>query len=114
MQDGMTCDFTTIDREFSETRHPRSAIALTKEGDIMLVAVDGRAEGHADGMSIAELAYLLRILKAHCALNLDGGGSTTLWVNGQVVNHPSDNKKFDNKGERKVHNIIAVRRLTNP
>lgn len=35
----------------------------------MLVAVDGRAEGHADGMSIAELAYLLRILKAHCALN---------------------------------------------
>lgn len=59
-------------------------------------------------------AYLLRILKAHCALNLDGGGSTTLWVNGQVVNHPSDNKKFDNKGERKVHNIIAVRRLTNP
>ena len=73
MQDGKTCDFTTIDREFSETRHPRSAIALTKEGDIMLV-----------------------------------------WVNGQVVNHPSDNKKFDNKGERKVHNIIAVRRLTNP
>lgn len=114
MQDGKTCDFTTIDREFSETRHPRSAIALTKEGDIMLVAVDGRAEGHADGMSIAELAYLLRILKAHCALNLDGGGYTTLWVNGQVVNHPSDNKKFDNKGERKVHNIIAVRRLTNP
>ena len=111
MQDGKTCDFTTIDREFSETRHPRSAIALTKEGDIMLVAVDGRAEGHADGMSIAELAYLLRILKAHCALNLDGGGSTTLWVNGQVVNHPSDNKKFDNKGERKVHLTAQILRF---
>ncbi|MFR7464903.1 MAG: phosphodiester glycosidase family protein [Phocaeicola vulgatus] len=64
----------------------------------MLVAkVDGRAEGHADGMSIAELAYLLRILKAHCALNLDGGGSTTLWVNGQVVNRPSDNRNSTTK-----------------
>lgn len=114
MQDGKICDFTTIDRDFSETRHPRSAIALTEEGDVMLVAVDGRSEGNADGMSISELAYLLRVLKAHIALNLDGGGSTTLWVNGQVVNHPSDNKKFDSDGERKVHNIIAVRRLANP
>lgn len=110
LQEGKTCDFTGIDREFSETKHPRSAIATTKEGNIMLIAVDGRSKGHADGVSIPELAYLLRILNACFALNLDGGGSTTLWVDGEVVNYPSDNGKFDRKGERKVHNIISIQK----
>ena len=54
----------------------------------------------------------MRWLGADYAINLDGGGSTTLYVEGAsdngVVNHPTDNRKFDNKGERKVANAILV------
>jgi exopolysaccharide biosynthesis protein len=43
------------------------------------------------------------------ALNLDGGGSSTMVFDGNIVNHPSDNKKFDHQGERVVANAIVVR-----
>ena len=65
-------------------------------------------------MSMAELAKLARWLKAKDAINLDGGGSTTLWLSGQpgngVVNYPSDNKQWDHAGERKVANVLLVKR----
>ena len=63
-------------------------------------------------MSIWEFAHLIKILGGEDALNLDGGGSTTLWMSGApdngVVNYPSDNKMFDHEGERKVPNIFYV------
>ena len=61
-------------------------------------------------MSIPELAYLIKVLGGEDALNLDGGGSTTLWMRGAaaggVLNYPCDNKLFDHAGERTVSNIV--------
>lgn len=98
---------------FSKTRHPRTAVALTKRNRVLLITVDGRHE-NSKGMSLPELANVLRWLGAREAINLDGGGSTALWINnksgGTLVNYPSDNKKWDHEGERKVANVILLLR----
>lgn len=91
---------------FNAKRHPRSAVA-TNDKKIFLITVDGRAPGLSDGMSLPEFTRIMNYIGAENALNLDGGGSTTLYVEGKgIVNHPSDNKKFDNEGERYVVNSL--------
>ena len=96
---------------FNRLRHPRSAVAVTNKGRILLITVDGRNERSA-GMSLYELSHFLRWIHAEDAINLDGGGSTTLWVEGEpadgVVNYPSDKKTWDHTGERKVANALLV------
>lgn len=96
---------------FYTTRHPRTAIGKRADGTILLITADGRSP-QAAGLSLKELQSVLRWLDAEYAINLDGGGSTTLYIEGAsdngVVNHPTDNKTFDNKGERKVANAILV------
>jgi exopolysaccharide biosynthesis protein len=86
-------DVTLADIPFNTARHPRSFVAITAKGDILLVAVDGRQPGYAEGMNLTELRELAHMLDCVDALNLDGGGSTTLFVRGQgqtgVVNKPS-------------------------
>lgn len=76
----------------------------------MLVAVDGRQPGYSAGMSLRELATLMRALGARDAINLDGGGSTTLVSADphaagalRTANHPSDAG-----GERAVGDALAV------
>lgn len=91
---------------FNKNRHPRSALA-TNSKKVFLITVDGRAKGVADGMSLPEFTKIMHYAAAEDALNLDGGGSTTLYVKGMgIVNHPSDNKKFDKEGERYVVNSL--------
>jgi len=96
---------------FNDNRHPRSAIAISTNNKLLLITADGR-NAQAQGMNLHELAFFLKVYGAKDALNLDGGGSTTLYVKGQgtsgVVNYPSDNKLFDHQGERKVANILLV------
>lgn len=100
---------------FAVTRNPRSAVAIKKK-KVLLITVDGRNE-NAAGMNLFELAHFLKWLKTDEAINLDGGGSSTLWVNSLpgngVANYPSDNKKWDHDGERKVANVILVRSKSN-
>ena len=61
-------------------------------------------------MSIPELATVSRLLGLKDAMNLDGGGSSTLWTDSTgIVNYPYDNKKFDHEGARKVPNVIVVK-----
>src|SRR5690606_3034712 len=96
---------------FNNNRHPRSAIATTANRKLILIVADGRNR-QAAGMSLPELTNVLRWLGADDAMNLDGGGSSTLYAkkasdNG-VLNHPSDNKQFDHFGQRPVANIIYV------
>lgn len=97
---------------FNRLRHPRSAIGIKADGTVLLLTVDGRQQASA-GMSLFELAKVMQWLGCTSAINLDGGGSTTLWVAGYgengVVNHPSDNKKWDHEGERKVANVIFIK-----
>lgn len=96
---------------FSKTRHPRTAVGKLADGSIMLIVVDGRTEESA-GMSLTELQQTMRWLGCVNALNLDGGGSSAMYVKGEpengVVSYPSDNKKFDHRGEREVANTILV------
>jgi exopolysaccharide biosynthesis protein len=90
---------------FSRNRHPRSAIAVTRDSaTLLLVAVDGRRQTSV-GMSLVELGDALLSLGAAEALNLDGGGSTALVVGDSLVNVPSDSA-----GERPVGNVVVVTR----
>lgn len=94
---------------FNNNRHPRTAAGVTKDNHLILLVVDGRSSD-SHGMSINELSEFMHALGCVEAMNLDGGGSSTAWVNGEgVVNHPSDNKLFDNDGERGVANAIVVK-----
>ncbi len=71
-------------------RHPRTAVGLSADRrTLVLAVVDGRATGRI-GMTCAEEAALLRELGASEGLNMDGGGSSTMWLGGRVLNHPSD------------------------
>lgn len=88
---------------FGERRHPRTALGRLADGRIVLVTVGGRQPYHSLGMTLTELAAYLRQLGATDALNLDGGGSTTLVVRGAVINLPSDET-----GERPVSDVLLV------
>ena len=88
---------------FAETRHPRTMVGVAPDGTVWLAAVDGRQPAHSAGMTLRELQTLARRLHLTDALNLDGGGSTTMWVDGQVVNRPSDAA-----GPRKVSDALLV------
>ena len=68
-------------------RNPRSAVGYTADNNIILVAVDGR-EGSSIGMTLMELANFMQSIGCVGAINLDGGGSTVMYVNGKVVNKP--------------------------
>ena len=95
--------------KFNTTRHPRTAVGRRPDGTVLLVVADGR-NAQAAGLSMSELQQVMAALGCRDAVNLDGGGSTTMVVRGQVVNHPSDNKQFDPAGERVVANAIVVTR----
>ena len=82
-------------------RHPRTAIGVTSTGRILMVVVDGRRKG-SKGVTLVKLAKVMRDLGAVDALNLDGGGSSTMVVRGKVMNVPSDGR------ERKVSSAILV------
>lgn len=102
-----------LGRKFVDERHPRTAIGYAENQEVLfLVTVDGRQPGYSEGMTLPELADFLCFklaehtnsgTNAYQALNLDGGGSTTMVVHQQVVNRPSDET-----GERPVANALLV------
>lgn len=96
---------------FVTHRHPRTCVCTLDRNRILLVTADGRND-EALGLSLFELAKLLQMLHCRNAINLDGGGSTTMWIKDKpengVVNCPSDNGKFDHFGERPCANALIV------
>lgn len=84
-------------------RHPRTAVGGNQEGKMWLVTVDGRQPGVSVGVTFEELSLLMIQLGAEMAMGLDGGGSTTAWVNGRVVNQVSESS------QRLVANGLIVR-----
>jgi Phosphodiester glycosidase len=90
---------------FDTERHPRTMIGTTRGSAVWLVTVDGRNPSVSLGMTFAELTSLALKLNLVHALNLDGGGSTTMVVKGKIVNHPSDAT-----GARKVSDALIVTR----
>ena len=103
---GGACE-EVISNDFNSNRHPRTAVGIRPDGTVLLVVADGRNEAAA-GLSMIELQQVMLALGCAEAINLDGGGSTTMVVRGQVVNHPCDNHQFDADGERPVANAICV------
>jgi hypothetical protein len=79
----------SISRVFFLARHPRTAVGARADGTLLFVTVDGRRPEKSVGMSLPELTDLMLELGAVSAINLDGGGSTTMVIDGKVVNHPS-------------------------
>lgn len=91
-------------------RHPRTIIGIDRQGWVYMIVVDGRSEEEAAGMTVEEEILLSEYLGLQDALNLDGGGSSTLWTAAHgVINYPCDNDKFDHEGERRVPSIIIVK-----
>jgi exopolysaccharide biosynthesis protein len=94
------------------TRHPRTSIGNLSRNKVVLVTLDGRT-ADAEGMSLLKLTDLMLSLRCKDAVNLDGGGSTTMWIKGKpfngVVNMPCDNKQFDHEGERAVSDIFIIK-----
>lgn len=94
---------------FATSRHPRTAVGIARGGKrLILLTVDGRQKPYSDGMTLREIAEAMLALGANDAINLDGGGSTTMVVANaagvpSVVNRPSDPS-----GERAVGNALAI------
>jgi hypothetical protein len=82
--------------------HPRSAVGVTADGDVILLVVDGR-QPRSRGVDLSELALILHSLGCVEALNLDGGGSSALVVNGERLNLPCGEPK-----EREVASALVV------
>lgn len=102
-------------RRHQGVRHPRTAYALTADNDLLLIAVDGRWSGRAEGMNAKELTkFIVRYFNPQWAINMDGGGSTTLTVKGRghsetnVVNYPTDGGSHDHTGERTVTTHLLI------
>lgn len=96
-------------------RHPRSAVALTADHHFLMITVDGRKAGISEGMTARELTrFIEHNFRPQYALNMDGGGSTTMCVRGQgdprthVVNYPTGNKKHDHAGERRLFTHFCI------
>ena len=83
-------------------RQPRTAVGVTADGKILLVVIDGRQPRWSRGATLGELRTILRDLGAVDALNLDGGGSSEMVVEGEVVNRPSDGR------ERRITNAVLI------
>ncbi|MFN2601942.1 MAG: phosphodiester glycosidase family protein [Gemmatimonadaceae bacterium] len=108
LRDGknVAADAATVEGTISrnaEMRHPRTAVGYSRDGStLFLLTVDGRSES-SGGMTLVELANMMRKLGAWQAMNFDGGGSTTMVIDGALVNKPSDKE-----GERAVGNALLV------
>ncbi len=98
----ITWELEKTTKLFVETRHPRTAVAKLKNGRLLLLTADGRSETSA-GLDLYDLAAYLLELGAVEAMNLDGGGSTAMFLDGKIVNRPSDAA-----GERKVSDVLVV------
>ncbi len=89
--------------QFTRSPHPRTAAGLSRDRkSLLLVVADGRRDG-VPGLTLARLAeFMVEELGACVVMNLDGGGSSALWIDDRIVNRPSDG------AERKVANHLAV------
>ncbi|OMD43321.1 exopolysaccharide biosynthesis protein [Paenibacillus borealis] len=111
IQDGnIVSDFSSvkIDSNFGnrsiQNANPRTAIGMIAPNHYVFVVVDGRSEGYSRGMTLAELADVMSDLGATEAYNLDGGGSSTMYFMGRVVNNPLGKNQ-----ERGVSDILYIK-----
>ncbi|GAA5032365.1 phosphodiester glycosidase family protein [Microbacterium fluvii] len=99
-------DDVEVDTNFGnhsiQGEQPRTAVGVIDENHLVFVVVDGRDTGYSRGVTMTELAEIMVSLGATTAYNLDGGGSSTMYYDGEVVNQPS------NGGERGTSDILYI------
>lgn len=88
-----------------EDKHPRTAMGYTKDNKLIILVVQGRFPGIAEGASLIQEAQLLKDLGCWEALNLDGGGSSCMLINGKETIKPSDTT-----GQRAVPAVFIIRK----
>ena len=88
----------------SMNSNPRTAIGQVSALHYIIIVSDGRTSSSA-GLSLLELAQVFKDRGCTVAYNLDGGGSSTMYFNGKVVNNPTDGKKMR---EREVSDIVYI------
>ncbi len=93
---------TNVGNHSIQGDQPRTAVGVIDENHLVFVVVDGRDTGYSKGVTLTELADIMISLGATTAYNLDGGGSSTMYFNGEVVNQPS------NGGERGTSDILYI------
>lgn len=110
MQDGViTSDFESVavDKNFGnrsiQSANPRTGIGMIEANHYVFVVVDGRSEGYSKGMTLTEFAEVFEELGCTEAYNLDGGGSSTMYFMGNVVNNPLGKNE-----EREISDIIYI------
>ena len=85
--------------------NPRTAVGITKNGHYLFVVSDGRTE-ESEGLSLYELADFMKSLGAETVYNLDGGGSSTMYFEGKVINNPTTTGHGTK--ERSVSDIVYI------
>jgi len=85
--------------------NPRTALGITEDGHYLFVVSDGRTS-ESEGLSLYELAEFMQSLGVTTAYNLDGGGSSTIYLNGEVINQPTTSGKSIK--ERSVSDIVYI------
>ena len=88
----------------AKTSNPRTAIGMIDKNHYLFVVSDGRTD-ESEGLTLYELAEFMKTLGAETAYNLDGGGSSTMYFNGAVVNNPTST---GNIKEREVSDIVYI------
>ncbi|MFI9244699.1 phosphodiester glycosidase family protein [Streptomyces sp. NPDC053086] len=96
-------EYTSFGYAWANVRQPRTLAGVDKRGRLILATVDGRLTSGSEGFTLYEAAAFMKSLGAVQAMNLDGGGSTAMAVNGTLANHPSDAA-----GERPVGDTVQV------
>jgi hypothetical protein len=104
--EGFSAGAAQFDSDITAGRYPRAALALCRRGRLLAVAADGRADDDA-GLTLAELAEALVALGAVTALNLDGGGSTSLVCGGRLRNRPRESHGIVLAGGRPITSALV-------
>jgi hypothetical protein len=107
--EGFSAGAAQFDSDITDGRHPRAAVGVTRRGEVLAVACDGRADDEA-GLTIGELAEAMAALGAVQAMNLDGGGSTSLVCGGRLRNVPREAHGVGLPGGRVVPTALVFRR----
>jgi len=107
--EGFSAGARQFDSDITDGRYPRAAIGLTRRDELLAVACDGRADDEA-GLSMVELAEAMAALGAVQAMNLDGGGSTSLVCGGRLRNVPREAHGIALPGGRAVATAIVFGR----
>ncbi|MBQ6848269.1 MAG: phosphodiester glycosidase family protein [Clostridia bacterium] len=112
VRDASVADIAPI-QPFGERPHPRTAVGITKDNDIIIMIVDGREKEYSNGASLVELSEAMIRHGAQIALNLDGGGSSTLIINENqklvMVNRPAKLITQEKNEPRPVYNALIVK-----